>query len=187
MKLYLSSIGLPDIAAFSGLFSTSKPNIGLIPNAWDVAPQKVRKPYIERTRAQLESAGAAVHMLDLLQSSELTGLDGIWLMGGNTFYLNWAIHQAKLPQKLKKVGEAFIFGGESAGAIVAGTTLHGIEFLDDPKEAPKIIWHGLQLVNYGIIPHWDTPEDQSALQKAKTEMSQVSSVTTLTDDDFIIL
>lgn len=186
MKLYLSSIGIPNKTAFQNLFTKPHPNIGLIANAWDVAPKHVRQPFIERTTAQLQQTGAVVAPVDLLKNPDFAGFDGVWFMGGNTFYLNWAVHQAKIPAILKEVSDDFIFGGESAGAVIAGTTLHGIEFLDDPKEAPQVIWEGLGLVDYGIIPHWDTPDDQVALQKAYAEMSRFTKTKSITDAAFIV-
>ena len=186
MKLYLSSLGVPNVTAYKNLFGRPNPRIGLIANAWDVAPKAISQPYVKKTSNQLQAAGGGVVPIDLLKNPSFTDLDGLWFMGGNTFYLNWAIHQTDLLKFLKQVKGNFVFAGESAGAVIAGTTLHGIEFLDDPKEAPQVIWEGLGLVDYGIIPHWGTPDDQAALQKAYAEMSRLSQVKLLADKDFIV-
>ena len=76
-------------------------------------------------------------------------------MGGNTFYLNHKIHKTGFDELIKAaLANGLVYGGTSAGAVVAEPTLHGVEFIDNPKDAPQVIWEGLGLVDFGIVPHW---------------------------------
>jgi dipeptidase E len=52
-----------------------------------------------------------------------------------------------------------VYGGFSAGAVVAGPTLRGIELVDDSQEIPEgydpeVVWEGLGLVDFSIAPHY---------------------------------
>ena len=79
-----------------------------------------------------------------------------------------------------------VYGGESAGAAVAGKTLHGIELLDDPTDAPEVIWEGLGLVEYGLLPHWRREKYLGRIEQAHDEMQQFCMVKTLRDDQFYL-
>ena len=80
----------------------------------------------------------------------------MWLTGGNTFQLNWAIRQSGFNTIIHDlVNDALVYGGESAGVVVAGKTLHGVENLDDPRDAAVAIWDELGLVSFSLILHWE--------------------------------
>jgi dipeptidase E len=109
--------------------------------------------------------------------------DLVWVMGGNTFYLNFLLHKSGFKDVIKKLlKEGLVYGGESAGAVVAGSTLHGIEYLDDPKLSPEVIWEGLKLFDFGIIPHWGLSEYGESLLDAKREMERYAIVSTIDND-----
>ena len=55
--------------------------------------------------------------------------------------------------------DTLVYGGFSAGAVVAGPTLRGIDIMDNPNLVPDnygpvIIWDGLGLELCGMIPHF---------------------------------
>ena len=63
--------------------------------------------------------------------------------------------------------DEIVYGGFSAGAVVAAPTLRGIELMDDPDEvppgyAPEPSWDGLGLIDYSIVPHFRSPHPESA-------------------------
>src|SRR5688572_13181491 len=197
MKLYLSSVGVPNIQAYQQLFESGKTHsIAIIPTAWDVAPAQKAAPFIARTTTQLSQVGFVCHQLNLADfankqqelQQELAVVSGIWLTGGNTFYLNYWMRESGfdsiLPALLQR---GLVYAGESAGAVLAGTTLHGIELLDDPQEAPQTIWEGLSLVDYGIIPHWGEPKYADRYAQAAEEMRLFTGVKTLTNQEYIIV
>ena len=50
-----------------------------------------------------------------------------------------------------------VFGGFSAGALVAGISIAGVEMDDEPEFAEEVIKEGLSLVPFVILPHVDDP------------------------------
>jgi dipeptidase E len=194
MKLYLSSVGIPDTKAYLKLFKSGPKHVVIIPTAWNTTPESKSTPYVERTKDQFDDLMFSYTMLNLEDYAgngeglrkKLEHAEGVWILGGNSFYLNYWIHKSGfdviLPGLLKK---GLVYGGESAGAVIAGRTLHGIEFLDNPDDAPQIIWTGLNLVDYGIIPHWGHEKYADRMQQTYNEMQLFGPVKTLANDAFI--
>src|SRR5260221_7313870 len=125
MKLYLSSLGIPQPKPFLKLFGKNPLRIAIIPTAWHVITDKKSKPYITRTTNDLKNLGFTTESLNLEDYAEkpddlqtkLAEFSGCWVLGGNSFYLNYWMMKSGfdkiLPALLK---EEFIYGGESAGA-----------------------------------------------------------------------
>lgn len=117
----------------------------------------------------------------------------IWIAGGNTFVLRRALNYSggdKLLIDLIKADKV-IYGGESAGAIIATPSLTGVEFGDDPNDVPKgyekkIIKGGLELVPFHIVPHYRSAWF-GAYDMAKALKKNNLSYKTLTDDQAIIV
>jgi dipeptidase E len=60
-----------------------------------------------------------------------------------------------------------IYGGDGAGAVVAGPTLRGVELVDDPFDVPLgydeyLVWAGLGLTRFTIVPHFRSNHPESA-------------------------
>lgn len=201
MKLYLASLGIPNKKAYAklfnrGLFSKKTPRVAIVPTAWNVAPATKRTPFMERLLSEFAELRFETTELDLAKfggkqkelAALLTTFDGVWIMGGNCFYLNYWMRESGFDQILPGLlQQGFVYGGESAGAVVAAKTLHGVEILDNPAEAPETFWNGLGLVDYGILPHWGKPKYADRYQQAYDEMRLFTPVKTLADDAFIIL
>ena len=86
----------------------------------------------------------------------------IWTLGGNSSLLRRAMRQSGLDLLLTawRDDAGIVYGGYSAGAVVATPTLRGIHLVDPPAALaegypPEIIWDGLALVPYSIAPHYD--------------------------------
>lgn len=194
MKLYLSSIGIPNTEAFKQLFSGDSLSVAVIPNAWDVYPDERRQEEVEKTVAQFTSLGFKVDLTDLRTvtdgalQDELAKHSLVWTMGGNSFYLNEQVRKSGMAGFIKQLLEdGLVYGGESAGAVLACPTLHGVELLDDPKKASKTIWDGLKLVDFGIVPHWGMDKYAELLEKCKAEMEKHIQVKTISNDQAIVV
>lgn len=195
MKLYLSSIGILNGAALLSMLTDKAPlSVAVIPNAWDVYPQWRRQLAIEDLLDRFKQLDIAPKIIDIatVQSTdlknELSEHSLVWIMGGNSFYLNYLLHQSKLPDIIVPLlTKGLVYGGESAGAMLAGTTLHGVEWLDDAEKSPELLWDGLNLVDFGIIPHWGAKKYGEKLQSCKDEMEQYATVTRLTNDQVLIV
>ena len=146
-----------------------------ISNAKDYHGPKIRQQRMEENFGYWKSLGLSPLEIDLRTYFQKPGvertLDGyefIWLAGGNTFLLRRALKYTGIDEYLiKRVAEdSVIYGGESAGAIMATPTLRGSEDAstneDNPNYAPKpytkeAIWDGLGLIDYVVVPHYKTP------------------------------
>ena len=195
MKLYLSSLmpSHPDsIAALAG--GKQHLRVGLISNAWDPYPVTRREAQIRQTSHSWRRFGCTVKVVDLRNQDpshcerELSDCELVWVMGGNSFYLNYLMHRVQFSLTMKQLArQGAIYGGESAGAVVAGTTLHGIEYLDDPLAAPTALWEGLKFLTFGIIPHWESPQYSDALHQAKQTMEHYAPVAHISNDQALVI
>lgn len=166
MKLFLSSQAISKEQAPHLIELVDKPandiRLAVIENAADV--EAGPKPWLLRNRKMIESHGFTVEYIDLRQYKEdvkslrqkLMDKDVIWFGGGNTYYLRWLIHAMGIENILWDLVESGkVYGGGSAGSIVAGPTLDHFEAADDVNEAPGIILDGLNLTDKVVLPHMD--------------------------------
>ena len=56
-----------------------------------------------------------------------------------------------------------VYGGYSAGAMVAGISIEGVETEDEPEFAEEVIKEGLNLVPFVIKSHVDDPGQKDIL------------------------
>jgi dipeptidase E len=90
---------------------------------------------------------------------KLTGHDLIWAMGGNTYMLRYEMRRSGFEKVVGALLDAgIVFGGDSAGALVAGRSIAGVESADEPEFAEELVKDGLRLVPFVILPHVDNPE-----------------------------
>lgn len=179
MKLYLSSYQLGnDPAQLASLISGSR-RIGVIRNSLDFSNDVERLQLgKEREFAGLKSIGLTPEALDLRDffsdphalRSCIDELNGLWVVGGNTFILRRAMKQSGLDSILveKARDDNFVYAGYSAGACVATPTLNGIHLVDNPEIVPpgylpEIIWEGLALVPFSIAPHYQSNHPESEM------------------------
>lgn len=182
MRLYLSSYRMGD--RFDELVSAvgAGARAVVIANAVDFVPMEDRLAYA-RTGfdpvAQFRASGLDADELDLRAffgkpadlAAALADVRLVWANGGNAFLLRRAMRQSGLDEILKRrvpSGE-LIYGGWSAGAVVAGPSLRGIDLMDEPYVvadgyAAAPVWEGLALVDFSIVPHFesDHPEAEAA-------------------------
>lgn len=185
MKLFLSSLSIPNVDAYRSLFDDiASPRIAMICNAWGVYSPEKSAPYIQATKELFAKMHMTVDVIDLLEYSQkqsmldslLSKYDGIWVTGGNGYYLNWAIHQSGLYNIINKhCDRGLVYGGESAGAIVAGPSLDHFQAIDDPNEAPKVILSGMGLTNVVIVPHYDNQKYGNKITKIYQEVRAAGS------------
>ncbi len=195
MKLYLSSLGVPNtVELLRQLPKKAELSVAIIPNAWDVYSADRRVSEIAKTKDSFVAMGTRPQLVDITKLSgdalqaEIAKHDLLWVMGGNSFYLNYYVHESGLSVCIKALlNEGIVYGGESAGAVLACPTLHGVELLDDPALAPKLIWEGLGLIRDGIVPHWGLEKYADKLEQCKTEMEKYVNVITLSNDQALVV
>lgn len=161
MKFYLSSYRVPTPKDLEQLVGKAYADMRVVfvANAKDYYIDRIRDLKINETKAYFEVLGVRhIDVVDLRMyrgvkslSKKLQDYDLIWVNGGNTFMLRYEMKQsgfdAVLPGLLEK---GAVYGGESAGAVVAGSSLLGVELADSAEFAEEIIWSGLGLLSKSL-------------------------------------
>lgn len=169
MKLYLSSYRIPTPQDFQEL--AGKPlhelKIALIPNAKDFyTPRPWTVTNNELVHYMNQLGFSNIDTVDLRNYNNPTQLknillnyDVIWARGGNTYMLRYEMQRSGFDKIIGDLLESgIIYGGDSAGALVAGTSIAGVEVADNPAFAESIVNEGLHLIPFVILPHADNPE-----------------------------
>lgn len=183
--------------AFVKLVGKEPKNIklALIENAADA--EHGDKPWLYSNREAIRSLGFQITPVNLqryLESNEgllaiLEQQDVIWIGGGNVYYLRWILKQTKADVLIKElVKSGIVYGGGSAGAVVAGPTVKGFESADDPRNAPEIIDDGLMLTDVVIVPHSVSEEDGSVMAAIQNQLVSLGHNTVaITDDQALVI
>lgn len=191
MKLYLSSYRIPDIDSFKKFVGKDDIHIGLILNAKDYKTHDERAAKRGELISYFSGFGFTVEEINLLnyvdRREELLNTfksyDVVWLNGGNTFCLRWAIAECEGEDILRQaLEEGVVYGGDSAGAIVAGPTLKYFNSADDPTLAREAIYEGLNLIDFVILPHWGSEEYGEILMATQKSLKQDGYITKEIDD-----
>ncbi|MEX2006600.1 MAG: Type 1 glutamine amidotransferase-like domain-containing protein [Candidatus Saccharimonadales bacterium] len=170
MRLFLSSedFGIHPEALLD-LVGQAPNTVAVINNAKDGLSKIERDQNTKERITEFAHIGLLAKQLDLRKyfgkanklAAELKKYKLIWVSGGNTFILRRAMAASGFDSIIKKflTEDELVYGGSSAGAICATPSLHGTELGDNPKEVPEgypseIIWEGLSLVDFYIVPHY---------------------------------
>jgi dipeptidase E len=207
VRLYLSSFRMGD--RFGELVQALPPGapVAVISNAVDFIPMDARLAYARTAfdpAAHFRAHGLAAREVDLRAyfgrpdrlQAELEDVRLVWANGGNAFLLMKAMQQSGLDDLLRErvsSGE-LIYGGWSAGAVVAGATLRGLHLMDDPEVsvegyAPEPVWDGLGLIDLTIVPHFesDHPESKAASEVVAWLIKEGEAFRALRDGEAIVV
>jgi dipeptidase E len=207
VKLYLSSMMLGDhrdrLLAMAG---GPGARVAVITNALDNIPLEAQ---LEYTRNEMDVIayfawhgfdpspldlrfyfGRTAALRDVLLRHRI-----VWATGGNAFLLRRAMLESGFDELLHDIlGEGLIYGGWSAGACVAGTSLRPIGLMDVPDVTAvgygpgEPVWEGLGLVPFTIIPHHasDHPEAPAAARAIEFATAQGIEHFALRDGDVLL-
>ncbi len=177
MRLYLSSFDLGDRPEELVALAGAARRAAIILNALDNRP-KARADWLKDQTGKLTGLGFSVVELDLRTyfgkpdrlETFLGGIDLVWINGGNTFILRRAMKQSGFDRLIKNAvaGNAIVYAGFSAAAVIASGCLRGLELTDDPQDVPPgydaaVVWDGLGFVPFALAVHFksDHPESDS--------------------------
>lgn len=179
MKLFLASQGLPK--DYKDKFFSLLPGRNNPPRvAWiaDAAePYLVKGPalWLDLSKKELEDYGLElidVRLLDYVGKTDqlkllLEPLDCVWIAGGNTHYVRYAMAKSGFDNFINELLEnGLVYAGESAGAMVVAPNIELSESTSEELvDVPEIIEKGLGLYEKLILPHWDVPEFKEELLK----------------------
>ncbi|MEA3065933.1 MAG: dipeptidase [Sphingomonadales bacterium] len=207
MKLYLSSMMIGDhpdrLLAMAGGRGA---RMALITNALDNIPLEAQ---LEYTRTRMDAIayfagqgfdpspvdlrfyfGRTRPLRDVVLRHRI-----VWATGGNAFLLRRAMLESGFDGLVRDLlGEGLVYGGWSAGACVAGTSLRPIGLMDDPDAtaagygASGPVWEGLGLVPFAIISHHasDHPEAPAAGRAIEFATAQGIAHIALRDGDVLV-
>lgn len=174
MHFYLSSFRVGDRSADLQSLSAGR-KLGFVPNALDFVPPDRRAESNAAELDRVRRLGLDIEPLDLSDyfgapdrlRSGLDLLDGVWVRGGNTFVLRQAMRRSGFDEALwDRASDDFLYGGYSAGICVLAPRLDGLQQVDDPSVAPypdsEVIWEGLGILPYLILPHYRSDHPESA-------------------------
>lgn len=197
MKLYLSSYRIPNSQVLISLTGKSAEGIkvALIPNAKDYYAERARNVKLQESIEYFRSLGLAGEVVDLREyrnpdelRQTLEAYDIIWAVGGNTFCLRHEMQASGFDAVIKDLLEqGIVYGGDSAGACVVGTTLKGLEGADDPAFSESVIWEGLSLVPHFILPHVDNPLFADDITEIRALYKDDPSLLELTDSQAFVV
>ncbi len=188
MRLYLSSYRLGASAPRLKKLLRGGRRAAVIQNALDFIPAEARRAYeanVYDPRDELADWGIAAEDLDLRDyfgradalREALAGFDLVWAVGGNAFLLRRAMRQSGFDHVIADLlhEDALVYGGFSAGAVVAAPSLEGIEIMDDPRQAAAgydetILWDGLGLIDFSIVPHYRSDHDEAEAAERAVEL-----------------
>jgi len=206
MRLYLSSYKIGNKSSELPLLVGPNKHVALIPNALDVYEDSQRKTdSINENIQSIVDLGFSAEVLDLRKyfnknkelETELKKYGMVWVRGGDAFVLRKAMRQSGFDKiiidMLKK--DEIVYGGYSAGIVVAGPSLKGFELVDkggnlNPNGYEnEIIWDGLGLIDYILVPHYKSDHPESYLVDKVVEKLKSEKVKhkTLRDGDVYIV
>ena len=178
MKFYLSSYKFGnEIEELKKLIPKNK-KTAYISNALDFSDDLERRRKGEESAIeQFKNLNLDVEIIDLREyfnqkdklEKKLNAFGIIWVRGGNCFVLRQAMKLSGFDNILKNLVEKnvdILYGGDSAGICVLAPTLKGINLIDDLDQRPYgkqigTIWEGLGILNYSIIPHYNSDHPES--------------------------
>lgn len=186
MRLYLSSYRVGDRAGSLLALLGSGKRAALIENALDLYSEEAREMHrreIYDPASELNSLGISSTRLDLRRffgrtealGAELSSYDLVWVVGGNAFVLRRAMKASGFDDVITRMldNDEIVYGGFSAGAVVAAPSLAGIQLMDDADEVPagydhEPVWDGLGLIDHAIVPHFRSPHPETAAAERAT-------------------
>jgi dipeptidase E len=201
MRLYLSSYRVGAAGAQLAAFAGDR-HVGFIPNALDHVEPAARAASNEMAMHEVQELGIDLRPLDLRMyfgnplalENALHDLGGVWVRGGNTFVLRQAMRLSGFDEMLRRLRHSdFLYGGYSAGICVLAPRLDGLQQVDDPTIMPypdsQVIFEGVGLLPYLILPHYRSDHPESALIEREVEYCQREGIPfrTLRDGEVIII
>ncbi len=178
MRLYLSSFKQGNSTKELLELVPAGALVGISANALDNQKDEIRRQVFDRESEALSALGYQIEEFDLKTffpgtknelEPKLSRYSLLWLSGGNAFVLRLAMRLSGFEKTIRNLlsKDQLVYGGYSAGSVVAGKSLRGIDLVDKIDDFPQnypskeICWDGLGLVPYSIVPHYKSNHPES--------------------------
>jgi dipeptidase E len=149
-------------------------------------------PWIDARRQWLVRNGFRFDELELATSTPrvtarvLSTADLVYVEGGNTYFLLHHMRRTLFWDAL--AGLDVVYGGASAGAIVACPDIGYIQDLDDRSLAPELAdTTGAGIIDFRILPHFDDPRARPTIDRILADWPEQDALVKLNDDEAIIV
>lgn len=179
MKFYLSSYRLGNKVQKLKKMLPKNKKTAFISNAMDyIDDLDKRKQKNQSGMKELRKVGMKPELLDLRNyfnqreklKKKVKEFGAFWVTGGNVFVLRHAMKLSGFDSILVSMKDRndILYSGYSAGVCVLAPTLRGIELMDYTgfkpySKEPVLIWEGLNLIDYLIVPHYKSDHPESKL------------------------
>lgn len=204
MRLYLSSKKLGNCPEELSRLVGPNRHAGIILNGGDFDPKAERDLRFKKNSEYLKTLGYTSEEIDLRKYFGradklrvfLKRFNLIWVKGGNVFFLQRAFEQSGFNIIIKELlkNDILVYAGESAGSVITGPSLKGLDIVDNTTKVPRgylkqFSLKGLNLVNYMIAPHYksDHPESSSVEKLIQYFKEKNIKYKTLKDGETIII
>ncbi len=165
--------------------------LGFIPTAGDT----YENPYfVENSRKRLKLLGIQLVELDIAREiretllEKLKEIDGLYVAGGNSFYLLYQLLQKDLLGIIaQRVRDGLPYFGESAGAVLLVKSIEPAQTIDDPGAVPELTnYEGLDLIDYFPLPHVDQEKYKAIFEEFVRVNSDKLKIIQYTDEQAIL-
>lgn len=209
MRLFLASQDLGSFPEVLAELVGKKKRAFIISNARDYYQDEERiNNALKKTFVNLEKIGIQCQRLDLRdyfdKSAKLVrdiesydpGL--IFSIGGNVYCLSTALHESGMDKIIKQglIGDKFVYGGYSAGSMIALDDLRPYEvqklseenkFCNSPEYAGQSYdlspyMFGLGIIDEYIIPHMDREDHIETMKQRIKNIEQIDATMILLND-----
>lgn len=205
MRLFLSSQDLGKYPEVARKMAGQNNRAAFIKNAQDDKLVNERNFSIPLKKEMFEAAGFEFEEVDLRDyfgkqdelTKKLASFGSVWCAGGNTFILRRAMKASGLDEILKDwiPKDKIMYGGWSAGACVAGQSLHGVEHGDFPgaEVVPEsypnkeTIWDGLGIVDFVVVPHYNSDWFGEEAERMRQHLEKLGTSYYLVEDGQVVV
>lgn len=207
MRLFLSSFRFGNVPQELVRLTGDNKQAVIIVNACDELPEADRQIRVRQEVALLHELGFNSTEIDLRryfnnsqQQAELNNLltaaGLVWVRGGNSFVLRRAMKASGFDVLITDLlnRDAIVYGGYSAGACVLSPSLKGIDMVDNPHVVPAgydpaIVWEGLALIPYAVVPHYKSilPESEAVDRLVEYYINHHVLFKALRDEEVVVV
>ena len=151
--------------------------------------------YVKTAKKAFEKMGFQIELLDISTADlktiqeTLQRNESIYISGGNTFYLLQELRRSGADNIiLQEVNQGKLYIGESAGAVITGTTIEFVQKMDSIKKAPTLNdFTGLGLTTFNTLPHYESIPFQKITKKIFEEYQEKFSLVPIHNKQAILV